>query len=31
MTSLPGYFRERGVTRDHFLSHDCHLLRVTAL
>jgi len=27
MTSLPGHFRSREVTRRHFLSRDCHLLR----
>jgi len=31
MTSTLGHFRSRGVTWGHFLSCDCHLLRVTAL
>jgi len=31
MTSLPGHFRSLVVTWRHFLSCDCHLLRVTAL
>ena len=31
MTSLPGYCRLRVVTLRHFLSRDCHLLRVTGL
>jgi len=31
MTPLPGHFWSRGVTWRHFLSRDCHLLRVTAL
>jgi len=29
--SLPGHFRSRQFTWCHFLSRDCHLLRVTAL
>ena len=31
MTSLPNHFRSREVTRPHFLSRECHLLRVTAV
>jgi len=31
MKSLPAHFRSREVTWHHFLSRDCHLLRVTAL
>jgi len=31
MMFLPGHFRSCQVTGRHFLSHDCHLLRVTAL
>ena len=31
MTSLPGHFRPHEVKWHHFLTRDCHLLRVTAL
>jgi len=31
MTSLPGHFRSGEITWHHFLSRDCHFLRVKAL
>jgi len=31
MTSLPGHFRSPEITRWHFASRDCLLLRPTAL